>query len=135
VSPITASLTRPAERSLSSAEAMYLVFLVAKALLSGFGSRRRHRVFARPVSSNHMATLSQTSLSTSTIKVKRKRGGYMCSHKLCLPRLCQCAVLKQTERAQIIRVRATLAKRKKLSRETSERGLSLPEYLCLKLLG
>jgi len=44
-------------------------------------------------------------------------------------------VLKQTERAQIIRVRATLAKRKKLSRETSERGLSLPEYLCLKLLG
>jgi len=42
-------------------------------VLRGFGCLRRHKVFARPVSSSHLATLSQTSLSTSTITAKRER--------------------------------------------------------------
>jgi len=72
--PTTASLTRPA-RSLSKAEAMYIEFLVPKALLSGFSYLRCHKVLARPVSSSHLATLSQSSLLTSTITAKRERGG------------------------------------------------------------
>jgi len=58
---------RPAERSLPRAEAMYLVLQVPKALLRGLGCLRRQSVFVRPVRSSHLATLSQTSLSTSTI--------------------------------------------------------------------
>jgi len=72
--PTATSLTRLAERSFSRALAMYLVFLVPKALLSGPGYRRRHSVLARPVSSSHLTMLSQTSELTSTIKAKCERG-------------------------------------------------------------
>jgi len=133
--PTTASLTRQAERSLSKAEAMYLVLRVAKALLRGFGCLRRHKVFARLVSSSHLATLSQTSPLTSTIMTKRVRGGYKRSHKLCSSRLRQCVMLEQTECSETIYVRATSAEKERLRREVSERGLGLLEYLQLNLLG
>jgi len=46
------------------------VFRMAKVLVMGLGYLRRHKVSARPVSSSHLATLSQTSPSTSTITAR-----------------------------------------------------------------
>jgi len=67
-------LTGPAERSLSSAEAMRLEFRVPKALLSSLGYLSLQSVLARPVGSSHLATLSQTSPSTSTITARLEKG-------------------------------------------------------------
>jgi len=47
------------------------VFLVTNALLIGLSCLSLQSVFARPVSSSHLATLSHTSALTSTIMAKR----------------------------------------------------------------
>jgi len=44
-------------------------------------------------------------------------------------------VLEQTERTEVICVRVTPAEKERLRKEASERGLSLSEYLRIKLLG
>ncbi|WP_460024957.1 plasmid mobilization protein [Infirmifilum sp. SLHALR2] len=51
---------------------------------------------------------------------------------LCSPGLCQCVAL---ERSETICVRMTPAEKERLRREAAERGLSLSEYLRIKLLG
>ncbi|WP_460025221.1 hypothetical protein [Infirmifilum sp. SLHALR2] len=67
-------MTWPARRNLSRALAICLVFLVPNALLRGLSYLWCHGALARPVSSSHLATLSQTSLSTSTVTAERVRG-------------------------------------------------------------